>query len=80
MEANRQIEFHRDLPQRIPMRIAEQWLSEGLGLSSEENTPMAHSGAAPHFFYCGLHIPEWREVIGSSRRESADAHSVCQSL
>jgi len=53
------------------MRIAQQRLTEVLRLSGEENSLVAHGGAAAHLRNCGGDVPERIDVMGSRRRASA---------
>ena len=60
VEADRLVQFARHFPQRVPVRVAQQRLSERLRLAGEQNALVAHGVAAPDLGDRGLDVPERR--------------------
>jgi len=72
MKADGQIAVDRDIPQRFPIRVAEQRLAVVLRLAGEENSLVAFFRAAAHFFHRGIDIPE------RDRGDGQQAARICR--
>ena len=58
VKTNRQIKFAGNLPERIPMWVAEYRLPEVLRVAGEQNSSMAHRGASADLLGSRCNIPE----------------------
>src|SRR5581483_8088158 len=58
MEAERQVEFAGDLPQRVPVLIAKERQAVILRLTGKEDAAMAHFLASANFLNGLVDVPE----------------------